>query len=128
MLQVTTAIAFQKRNICSLLDIIEIYQFVGNGVDGEAGCGVDLKFGGYVAAVGGYSVHGEEECIGDLLVAHTFGNAADDVLLSFAQGLRFVFSFLRIPFWNAGSGSALLKLLFNPLYCRHEQIVLNETM
>lgn len=49
--------AFRKCNICYLLDIVDIYQFVGNGVDGESGCSVDLKLGGDVAAMGGHSVN-----------------------------------------------------------------------
>ena len=67
------------------MDVVEVQQFVGNGVDGEPGCSVDLKFVGDVAAVGSYGVHGEEERIGYFLVAHAFGNAADDVLLSFIR-------------------------------------------
>lgn len=78
------------------MDVVEVQQFVGNGVDGESGCRVDLKFVGDVAAVGSYGVHGEEERIGYFLVAHAFGNAADDVLFPFAQGFRLVFHPLNV--------------------------------
>ena len=63
-------------------DFLDIYKFVGYGVYGESGCRVNLQFGGDVAAVGGHGVHGKEELICYFLVAHTFGNAADNVFFS----------------------------------------------
>lgn len=37
------------------------------------------------AAVGGHGVHGKEELICYFLVAHTFGNAADNVFFSLSR-------------------------------------------
>ena len=65
-----------------LLDFLDIHQLIGYGIDGESGGSVNLKLVRDVAAVGGHGVHGKEELICYFLVAHTFGNAADNVFFS----------------------------------------------
>ena len=81
----------QRYRLCSatglqiakgLLDFIDIHQFIGYGIDGESGGSVNLKLVRDIAAVGGHGVHGKEELICYFLVAHTFGNAADNVFFS----------------------------------------------
>ena len=68
-----------------LLDFIDIHQLIGYGIDGESGGGVNLKLVRDVAAVGGHGVHGKKELICYFLVAHTFGNAADNVFFSLSR-------------------------------------------
>ena len=80
------------------------------------------------AAVGGHGVHGKEELICYFLVAHTFGNAADNVFFSLAKGLGFVSLLLNASFGNTDLNSVFLQLLLNSSDRRHEQIVLYETM
>ena len=84
----------QRYRLCSatglqiakgLLDFIDIHQFIGYGIDGESGGSVNLKLVRDVAAVGGHGVHGKEELICYFLVAHTFGNAADNVFFSLSR-------------------------------------------
>ena len=70
-----------------LPDVAQFDQFVDNGVDGEAGRGVDLQLAGNVAAVGDDGVDAEEELFGNGFVGHSLYDAGDDLFLALAQGV-----------------------------------------
>ena len=62
--------------------LFEAYESGGNGVDGEAGDGVDVEFSQNILAVGEHRVERDEEPFGDLLVDHAAHHAAHDVALA----------------------------------------------
>ena len=111
-----------------LLDFLDIQQFVGYGIDSESRSSVNLKLVRDVAAVGGHSVHGKEEFVGYFLVAHTFGNAADNFFFPLAKGLGFASLFLNCSFVSTAHGSVFLQFLLDFSDRRHEKLVLNEAM
>lgn len=67
------------------LDVFQVDEFVDDGVDCKASGGVDLQLAGYITAVGGDGMHREVQCLGYLLVGHSFSYADDDLLLARAE-------------------------------------------
>lgn len=63
---------------------------MGDGVEGEAGCGFDAQLGGDVLAVRQDGVDADVEAGGDLFVRQTFDNETEDVLLALREAVALV--------------------------------------
>ena len=76
---------FLEGNHITWLVVVEDFfvdEVVGDGVDGEAGEGVDLELADDVASVGHDCIDGDEQVAGNLLVGHTLYEAHNNLLLA----------------------------------------------
>ena len=81
--------------LCLQLDAGDVDEAVDDGVDGEAGGGMDLELAGDVAAVGDDGVDGDAEAVGYLFVEEPLHDADDDFALAVGEGFAGVLSALE---------------------------------
>ena len=63
---------------------------VEDGIDREAGDGIDACLAGYVFAVGDNGVDGDEQVVGYFFVGLAVGHGGEDFLLALGKYLRVV--------------------------------------
>ena len=67
-----------------ILYILDLYQIIDNGVDGESRWRMNLKFVGYIAPVSRNGMDREKEGVGYFFIGHAFGYTSYDFLFSLA--------------------------------------------
>ena len=63
---------------------------IEDGIDREAGDGIDACLAGYVFAVSDYGVDGDEQVIGYFFVGLAVGHGCEDFLLALGKHFRVV--------------------------------------
>ena len=81
----------KRNNRSSLhpLNFVQVEQPVDYRIDCYSCRGVYLQFIGDITAMGGDCMHRQVKCIGNLLVAHSFGDTHDNFFLALAQDISF---------------------------------------
>lgn len=118
----------EKRGGLDRFYILDVYEIVKDGEDGEAGGAVDAEFGAEIAAVGGHGVDGEAERIGYLFITHAMGHAAHYVAFALTEGIE---AGHGIGIGGSGLGGSAFFVLtpqsvFKASHCRHEETALHD--
>ena len=67
------------------MNIVDADDAVDDGIDGQAGSGVDVEFAGDVAAVSHDRIYRNKHLFGNLLVRQAHGHQSDNLALAVAQ-------------------------------------------
>ena len=70
-------------HVAKLFQVVDINEFVDDGIDCQAGCGMDVQFGGDMLTVRNDGMHGDTEHIRDFFVAQAAYDLNQHVFLAF---------------------------------------------